>query len=213
MKVPFYFSIIPRLRDEKVYLGILETLETSWMRRCLARRRWYRLFNAVCVMTRVRNMTANSSNNSSCDNGESMQHFVDTSSEEDYLNGLASATDGRSAPFMHDIADYYKDFEKLHLIVNNGSFGTVYSVQRVVKAAAGCEVFSARHVRLHLDSLRREAGILYQLRSEETIVHLEGLYEGPTHSVLVTDYLGGGDLVERVSRYRTPIDPNVYGCY
>jgi hypothetical protein len=29
----------------------------------------------------------------------------------------------------------------------------------------------------------------------------------------VTDYLGGGDLVERVSRYRTPIDPNVYGWY
>ena len=58
----FYF--FHRLRDEKVYLGILETLETSWMRRCLARRRWYRLFNAVCVMTRVRHMTANSSNNS-----------------------------------------------------------------------------------------------------------------------------------------------------
>jgi len=31
--------------------------------------------------------------------------------------------------------------------------------------------------------------------------HQEGLYEGPSHSVLVTDYLGGGDLVERVSRY------------
>lgn len=104
---------------------------------------------------------------------------------------------------MHDIADYYKDFEKLHLIVNNGSFGTVYSVQRV-NATAGCEVFSARHVRTNLENLRREAGILYQLRSEETIVHLEGLYEGPAHTVLVTDYLGGGDLVERVSRYSKP---------
>ena len=181
-----------------MYLGILETLETSWMRRCLARRRWYRLFNAVCVMTRVRQMTANSSNNSSCDSTD-VSHLVDTSSEDDYVNGINGRSDSRSAPFMHEIADYYKGFEKLHLIVNNGSFGTVYSVQRV-NAPAGCEVYSARHVRSNLDCLRREAGILYQLRSEETIVHLEGLYEGPAHSVLVTDYLGGGDLVERVSR-------------
>ena len=35
------------LRDEKLYLGILQTLETDWMRRCLARRRWYRIFNAL----------------------------------------------------------------------------------------------------------------------------------------------------------------------
>ena len=28
------------LRDDHLYLGILQTLETSWMRRCLARRRW-----------------------------------------------------------------------------------------------------------------------------------------------------------------------------
>ena len=30
----------PWLRDEKLYLGILDTLETMWMRKCLARRRW-----------------------------------------------------------------------------------------------------------------------------------------------------------------------------
>ena len=96
-------------------------------------------------------------------------------------------------------------------IINNGSFGTVYSVQRV-NAASGCEVFSARHVRINLDCLRREAGILYQLRSEETIVHLVGLYEGPSHSVLVTDYLGGGDLVERVSRYSKPDPTIMYDC-
>jgi hypothetical protein len=84
-------------------------------------------------------------------------------------------------------------------------------VQRV-NAASGCEVFSARHVRINLDCLRREAGILYQLRSEETIVHLVGLYEGPSHSVLVTDYLGGGDLVERVSRYSKPDPTIMYDC-
>ena len=46
----------PWLRDEKLYLGILDTLETMWMRKCLARRRWYRLFNALRVMRRVKLM-------------------------------------------------------------------------------------------------------------------------------------------------------------
>jgi len=30
--------------------------------------------------------------------------------------------DSRSAPFMHDIADYYKDFEKLHLVTKLPNF-------------------------------------------------------------------------------------------
>ena len=42
------------LVDDELYLGILETLETTWMRRCLARRRWYRLLNAVRVMASIR---------------------------------------------------------------------------------------------------------------------------------------------------------------
>ena len=50
----------PWLRDEKLYLGILDTLETMWMRKCLARRRWYRLFNALRVMRRVKLMSMES---------------------------------------------------------------------------------------------------------------------------------------------------------
>jgi len=64
----------------------------------------------------------------------------------------------------------------------------------------GCEVYSSRHVRLSTDAIHREAAILHQLRFEKSVVQLEGLYVGPFHSVLVTEYLGGGDLVERVSR-------------
>jgi myosin-light-chain kinase len=50
----------PWLLDDKLYLGILETLETTWMRRCLARRRWYRLLNAVRVMTSIRHASGSS---------------------------------------------------------------------------------------------------------------------------------------------------------
>ena len=77
-------------------------------------------------------------------------------------------------------------------------------MQRIVSAGnrkycGSNEVYSARHVRCLFDSLRLEAGILYQLRNVENVIQLEGLYEGPRHSVLMTDFLAGGDLVERVS--------------
>ena len=62
------------------------------------------------------------------------------------------------------------------------------------------DVYAARHVKCLFDALRLEAGILYQLRNVENVIQLEGLYEGPRHSVLMTDFLAGGHLVERVSR-------------
>ena len=34
-------------------------------------------------------------------------------------------------PFVHEVSSYYQNFEKLHLIVNNGLHGTVFSVQRI----------------------------------------------------------------------------------
>ncbi len=69
-----------------------------------------------------------------------------------------------------------------------------------VNCIDGFEVYSSRHVRLNMESVHREAAILHQIRFEKSVVHLEGLYVGPSHCVLVTEYLGGGDLVERVSR-------------
>ena len=51
----------------------------------------------------------------SCDNGD-MSQIVDTSSEEDFVNGHTNGMNGKSAPFMHELTDYYKEFEKLHLV-------------------------------------------------------------------------------------------------
>ena len=87
----------------------------------------------------------------------------------------------------------------------NGLFSFFFSVQRIMgggfnRQCSSSEVYSARHVRCLFDSLRLEAGILYQLRNVGNVIQLEGLYEGTRHSVLMTDFLGGGDLVERVSQ-------------
>ena len=198
------------LRDEAMYLGILQTLETSWMRRCLARRRWYRLFNAVRVMTRIANLN-------NCDSHEGKVNLtMGSSCEEEEMNGRHQAL-GDLPPFVRDISVYEQTFEKLHLIVNNGTLGTIFSVQKTImppplegkfgEIAAfetnghveTSEVFSARHVKQMLDNLKMEAGILYQLRNVRYVIQLEGLYEGTRRSVLVTDFLCGGDLCERVS--------------
>ena len=100
-------------------------------------------------------------------------------------------------PYLHDITKYHREFEKLHLMVNNGTWGTVFSVQKF-----NAEVFAARHVKsLEMrGNVREEASILYQVRNAKELIQMQGLYEGPNHSVLVLDYLCGGDLAERVSK-------------
>lgn len=46
----------PWLADTDIYIDILHELETRWMRRCLARRRWHRALNALKAMhTMVQN--------------------------------------------------------------------------------------------------------------------------------------------------------------
>lgn len=141
------------LRDEYEYLGILQTLETSWMRRCLARRRWYRLFNAVRVFAKMRapltSIQDPSKPTTSCDlnqtNDEmeipiSRKHHpipmkaYSTDSEEDaMLNGINNSSpyeppdyESDLPPFVKDISTYYHNFEKLHLISNNGLAGTIF---------------------------------------------------------------------------------------
>jgi len=192
----------PWLRDEKLYLGILDTLETMWMRKCLARRRWYRLFNALRVMRQVKLMSMESQ-------PDTMRNVWNSSSDDDMSDGnnigfsKTIASDQccglvKQPPYVHPISRYSRNFYKTHLIVNNGSFGTVFSVQS--KETEEC--YAARHVKSKSvrGNLMEEASILWQMRNVSEVVQLWGLYEGPNQSVLVTDDLIGGDLAERLCR-------------
>ena len=176
----------PWLHDEKIYLGILQTLETRWMRRCLARRRWYRFFNAIRVMKRVRSAT------------EALADRMVTasSSDEEKSNGLGASADLIN-PYTHPLARYHRLFDKVHLISHNGTFGTVFSVQHKESK----ETYWAKHVKAisYRMNLREEASILRDLKNVANVVQLEGLYEGPNQSILVFDECVGGDLAERVS--------------
>ena len=141
------------LRDDATYLGILQTLETRWMRRCLARRRWYRLFNAVRVFAKMRaplsSIPEAPRKTSGCDinqRSDAMElqnrnphqvpmktYSTDDSEDEALFNGINSSSpyeppsyDSDSPPFVKDISAYYRNFEKLHLISNNGRAGTIF---------------------------------------------------------------------------------------
>ena len=80
--------------------------------------------------------------------------------------------------------------------MNNGMFGTLFCVQHTVTG----EVFTAKHVRADQHSARREAAILHRVRNEPTVIGLYALFAAPRSSVIVTDFMVGGDLVERTAR-------------
>ena len=47
----------PWLEDEDLYIDVLQELETSWMRACLARRRWHRALNTLKAMHTIKKLT------------------------------------------------------------------------------------------------------------------------------------------------------------
>ena len=123
------------LRDDTTYLGILQTLETSWMRKCLARRRWYRLFNAVRVFAKMRapiSSIHDSNKPPSCDLNQTddemevpnRQHpphpmkAYSTDSEDEGLlpSGINTSSpyeppnyESDLPPFVKDISTYYQN--------------------------------------------------------------------------------------------------------
>ena len=59
------------------------------------------------------------------------------------------------------------------------------------------DVAAAKYLRQEKSKVRREAQNLRSLIQSAFVVRLAGLYESPLNSVLVTEYLAGGDLVTR----------------
>ena len=53
------------LTSEPTNIDTMYTLETSWMKKLLARRRWHRWFNAVRAAQRIRKFSAQSASNRS----------------------------------------------------------------------------------------------------------------------------------------------------
>ena len=91
-----------------------------------------------------------------------------------------------------EFSEYKERFESQSQI-GSGTFGSVY----LLRDKSTSEFAAAKYLRQEKEKVRVEADILFKLIESSFVVQLIGLYESPFHSVLVTEYLAGGDLVTR----------------
>jgi len=173
------------LSGADVVIDLLHELETTWMRKCLARRRWYRALNALKAMHTMRKLT-----------------FPETVPDSDCVSSLVSMTMAptRVAVLGEGLAEpkdfqEFKDKYETEAQVGAGAFGSVY---RVRERETG-DLAAAKYLRQEKDKVREEAAVLRSLIQSAFVVQLLGLFESPLHSVLVTEYLGGGDLITRTA--------------
>ena len=84
--------------------------------------------------------------------------------------------------------------------LGGGSFGTVYLVKLKENKE---QLLAAKHQRCQDPKqrryVRRELELLEDLRDHANILRLRSFYESGLESVIVTEYLAGGELFERIS--------------
>eukprot|EP00092_Neocalanus_flemingeri_P033572 GFUD01036497.1.p1 GENE.GFUD01036497.1~~GFUD01036497.1.p1 ORF type:complete len:690 (+),score=174.45 GFUD01036497.1:62-2131(+) len=162
---------------------IIMELETSWMKRCLARRRWYRALNTLKAMHIIRKLSSTEykTGPESRRASAQLQNMRSLVIEE----GLAEPT---------EFQEFQEKYETIHQI-GSGTFGSVY----LIRDRETHELAAAKYLRQTKENVRTEAAILQRLIQSAFIVQLVGLYESNLNSVLVTEYLSGGDLVTRTA--------------
>merc|ERR1719367_2224018 len=89
----------------------------------------------------------------------------------------------------------YKELYESVVQVGSGTFGSVYFVRE--RETGECA--AAKYLRQEKHKVRREAEVLRSLIQSAFVVQLVGLFESPLNSVLVTEYLAGGDLITRTA--------------
>ena len=96
------------------------------------------------------------------------------------------------------VSEYHRDYKVLRQIAS-GAFGSVHCVQRRDTKV----IHAAKYVKAPEEESLREVEALLALRKSSLIVQFVAFYtsEPPKlcQSVLVTEFLAGGDLIERTS--------------
>ena len=96
------------------------------------------------------------------------------------------------------VSEYHQDYKVLRQIAS-GAFGSVHCVQRRDTKV----ILAAKYVKSAEEIFKREVEALVSLRKSNLILQFVEFYasEPPKlcQSVLVTEFLAGGDLIERTS--------------
>lgn len=170
----------PWLSGADIYIDVLHELETTWMRSCLARRRWYRALNALKAMHTMQKLT-----------------FPETVPDSEVVAKMAPTRVAVVEETLAEPKDFeiYKTTYENVVLVGAGTYGSVYYVR---ERETG-DVAAAKYLRQEKSKVRGEAAVLRALIQSAFVVQLAGLYESPLNSVLVTEYLAGGDLITRTA--------------
>ena len=125
--------------------------------------------------------------------------FPDIVPDAEVVSRLRSAstrvtivTDDMAEP--RDMAEYKEKYENLG-VVGSGTFGSVYCA----KEKESEEYVASKYMIMETKKVVAEAEILKDLIMSAFIPQLLGVYHGPLHNVLVTEFLAGGDLVTRTA--------------
>ena len=162
---------------------IMLQLETGWMRRCLARRRWLRAMNTLRAVSTIRRLSS-----------------VEYRTSKHHIQRRASELGKRLETFCPNLGepgewDQFQERYEVLQQVGSGSFGHVFLVRDNVTD----EMAAAKYQKQEKSKVRVEAAVLRSLIQSSFVVQLVGLFESPLHSVLVTEYLAGGDLISRTA--------------
>jgi len=182
----------PWLNRDDIYVDVLHELETTWMRRCLARRRWYRALNALRAMHTMRKFSLPEPSPTSLEESDN--------NKPNNNNAVSLAEPTRIAVVEENIAEP-KDFELYKhtyeniCLIGSGTYGAVYFVREKESG----DVAAAKYLRQEKSKVRAEAAVLKKLIQSAFVVQLVGLYESTLNSILVTEYLAGKDLVTRTA--------------
>jgi serine/threonine protein kinase len=94
-------------------------------------------------------------------------------------------------------SDVYREIYEVVSKIGEGGFGKVFSV----KNKTNNETFAAKCIRTRLsrDKIKpkQEIALLKSL-DNDFIIKFVDAFEGPAEIILVTEYLGGGELFERI---------------
>ena len=162
---------------------IVVELETGWMKRCLARRRWQRALNTLRAVATIKRMS--SAEYKSSPHAQSRRASERCLRLEQFSKSLAEPGE----------LDEFEERYEVERQIGSGSFGHVFLVKDTVTG----DLAAAKFQKQEKSKVRAEVAMLSALIQSAFVVQLVGLFEGPLNSVLVTEYLAGGDLITRTA--------------
>merc|ERR1719220_1022750 len=113
---------------------------------------------------------------------------------------------GTGTELPKDITEFKETYTKLS-VIGTGGFGYVHLIQ---DRKTG-ELAAAKYLSQPKQLVRAEASVLFKLIKSSLVVKFLALYESAhSESILVTEYLSGGDLVTRYALLCQP--PSHVSC-